>query len=67
VIALFLCLNHLTPTTALYVTGPTHNDNFAVGALYPVTHTVLLAVWRKHIKRAFYNGVAPEYITHFKF
>jgi len=66
VITLFLCIHHLAPATGFYVTGPPNGDNFAVGALYLVAHTVLLAV-SKHIKRAVYDGVAAEYITHFKF
>jgi hypothetical protein len=67
VIAFFLCIHHLTPAAGVYITGPPNGDNFAVCALYLVTHTVLLAVRRKHIKRAFYNGVAAKYITNFKF
>jgi hypothetical protein len=66
VITLFLCIHHLAPAAGFYVTGPPNGDNFAVCALYPVTHTVLFAVWRKHIKRPVDDGIAAKYITNFK-
>jgi hypothetical protein len=66
VIIFLLCLNHLTPAAGFYVTSPTRSDNFAVGALYLIAHTVLFAVWRKHIKRPVNDGIAAEYITDFK-
>jgi hypothetical protein len=67
VITFFLCLNHQAPAAGFYVTSQTHSDNFAVGALCLVANTVLLAVWRKHIKRPVDDGIAAKYITNFKF